>query len=58
MPLWDSIVLCVIVLIFATFAIALGATCFYCRDRKGTAFLSVRRTRGYPTGAHLITDDD
>jgi hypothetical protein len=59
MPLWDAIILGVIVSVFATFGIVLGAVCFYCRDRNGTARVSRRRpTAGYPTGGDLIIDHD
>jgi len=59
MPLRDILVLGLIVSVFATFAIVLGAVSWYCR---GSATRLPRRAADqradYPTGGGLIADDD
>lgn len=59
MPLRDIVVLGLIVSVFVTFGIVLGAVSWYCR---GSATRSQRRAgdwpADYPTGGGLVTDDD
>lgn len=59
MPLRDIVVLGLIVSVFVTFGLVLGAVSWYCR---GSATRSPRRAgerrADYPTGGRLITDDD
>jgi hypothetical protein len=59
MPVFDIIVLAVIVTVFTTFGLVLGFLTWYCSDkRKRPVGEHGHRHYDYPTGSGLITDDD
>jgi hypothetical protein len=58
MPIFDIIVLGVIVAVFAAFAVVLSWATWYCSDkRKRPIEHDGRRDYGYPSGHAVMTDD-
>jgi hypothetical protein len=59
MPVFDIVVLSLIVAVFTTFGVVLGWLTWYCSDsRKRPIRHAGHRHYGFPSGGGLITDDD
>ncbi|HTW53193.1 MAG TPA: hypothetical protein VMU69_28815 [Bradyrhizobium sp.] len=59
MPLRDIVVLGLIVIVFATFGVVLGAVSWYCRASATPSSRRAAEWRAdYPTDGGLVTDDD